>query len=181
MKWLKRVKSKSSLYIKEKFNDTVFSANCESKSFIPRFILESQVQDTISESRNKSKYPRNIQFGNSLSEVSGYILYTFISGDAYHTVFYDKYANKKLEIDLETGTLKDDIAGGPNFYPKFCSENKFYASISVTDLKMYIKSDDFKKAIVLNPIKKERLEKLATTLKESDNPVIIILFPKNFE
>jgi hypothetical protein len=47
--------------------------------------------------------------------------------------------------------------------------------IEPVDLKTYISSDEFKHAIPKYPEKKKELEKLATTLKVTDNPVLMMV------
>ena len=45
-------------------------------------------------------------------------------------------------------------------------------------LKNYVAGEEFKKAIVKYPEKKEELRKLADSLKETDNPVLVMVTPK---
>ena len=43
----------------------------------------------------------------------------------------------------------------------------------------YVASEDFKNAEASDPKKKEYLKKLADSLEETDNPVLIVVTPKN--
>jgi hypothetical protein len=45
-------------------------------------------------------------------------------------------------------------------------------------LKKYVISEDFENALVKDPKKKSELKKLADSLNETDNPVLIIVTPK---
>jgi hypothetical protein len=93
--------------------------------------------------------------------------------------FYDKYENRKYEIDPRYGSLKDDIGGGPDFNPKFCFEGKLYSWTTTQALREYTEGEYFAVALVLNSQKKEYLKNLALSLSKTDNPVLIIVTPKN--
>jgi hypothetical protein len=97
-----------------------------------------------------------------------------------YKIFYDKADNKKLEMNPEN-TLKDDICGGPGFNlgMNAATEGKFYSSVEALALKKYVKSVDFSKAKVQHSQKKEELKKLADSLEETDNPILIVVTPKN--
>ena len=45
-------------------------------------------------------------------------------------------------------------------------------------LKKYIAGEDFKSARVSDPVEKVKLKKLTDSLKETDNPVLIVVTPK---
>lgn len=166
------------LYFKERFNDTIFSINIESNNFTPCLILNSHLSSTNSENINNPDYIRILPSVANIFEVPRYLYYSYFF-DQYHKVFYDKYENRKYKIDPGNGVLKDDIGGGPDFYPKFCSGGKMYSWIGVRELKKYIESEDFAEARVQNPKKQEDLKKLADSLKETDNPVLIVVTPKD--
>jgi hypothetical protein len=92
-------------------------------------------------------------------------------------MLFDRYSNKKIMIEQKQG-LKDDICGGPDFRPYTVSENKLYAWAYPYSLKTYITSDIFLKSNVKNQEKKEELIQLGQFLKKTDNPVLIIVTPK---
>jgi hypothetical protein len=77
----------------------------------------------------------------------------------------------------------DDLIGGPDFnidYLNFyCSEGKLFSFVEAITLKKYVGSEDFKNVRVSDPKKKNDLKKLADSLNETDNPVLIILTPNN--
>ena len=165
------------LCIRERFNDTVYSLDEQSDTFMPDFILNSRLSSTNSNNLNDPEYYRILPDVIRVFEVPRYLFYVY-NMDRLHKVFYDKYEDKKLEIDPNIGVLKDDIGGGPDFEPVFCSDGCIYTWISVRDLKKYTASKDFIEARVLNPLKYEYLQKMGKDLKESDNPVIILIRPK---
>jgi hypothetical protein len=167
------------LHVRERFNDTVFSIDFESNNFNPDLILNSRLSSTNSENINDPEYFRILPNVDKIFEVPRYLYYTYNISGLENKVFYDKFENRRYEIDPENGALKDDIGGGPDFHPEYCSEGKLYSWIGVRDLKRYIRSEDFSKAQVQNPKKKEELKKLADSLKETDNPVLIVVTPRN--
>jgi hypothetical protein len=72
--------------------------------------------------------------------------------------------------DLDGGMPLSDI--------KYYSENgeEFITTlINPFDLKVYLTSDEFKNTVPKYPEKKKELEKLANSLKETDNPVLMIV------
>ena len=94
-------------------------------------------------------------------------------------VFYDKLKNKKFEINPGNSGLEDDIVGGPDFDPKFCSEGKMYSWIGARELKQYLGSKDFAVTLVQNSKKRDDLKKLGLSLKDDDNPILVLVKLKN--
>jgi hypothetical protein len=86
--------------------------------------------------------------------------------------------NKKT---LETIFLKDngftnDLDGGPPIWPKSIKDDSTIVSwIDAIQLKNHVASEAFRNSIPKYPEKKKELENLANKLKETDNPVIMIL------
>lgn len=163
------------LYLRERFNDTVFSIDTVSNAFKPELIFDSRISSTNSENINDPKYYRILPYVDNIFEVSRYLYYEYNFSGQQHKVFYDKYKDKKYEIDPGQGVLNDDIGGGPGFDPMFCSEGIVYSWLGVMDLKKYTESEDFIRAQAQNSSKKERLKELANQLKETDNPVLIVV------
>jgi hypothetical protein len=167
------------LHVRERFNDTVFSINTESVNFTPSLILDSRVSSTNSENIIDPEYFKILPNVVNIFEVPRYLYYYYKFNQYDHKVFYDKYEDRKYEIDPENGILKDDIAGGPDFDPEYCSEGKMFSWIDAKELKQYIESEDFAKAPVQNIQKQDDLKKLVLFLKDSDNPILILLRLKN--
>jgi hypothetical protein len=71
--------------------------------------------------------------------------------------------------------LKDDISGGLNVEPKFACNGLIYSWTDALAFKKHMSGDDFRKAEVKNPNRKTELEKLATSVKEDDNHLIIVI------
>ncbi|MBM3420327.1 MAG: hypothetical protein FJY11_04245 [Bacteroidetes bacterium] len=82
----------------------------------------------------------------------------------------------RLEDDVFIRGLVNDIDGGPNFYPAFMvDETKLVMPVLASELKNHIVSESFLSSIVKNPEKKKSLEKLANSLSDNDNPVLLVV------
>ena len=123
------------LYVRERLNDTVFSINFESNYFTPALILDSRMSSTNSENINDPKYFRMLPFVVKILEVPRYLFYSYTVPRLVFNVYYDKYEYKIYQIDQKNGALNDDIGGGPDFDPEYCSEGKMYSWISARALK----------------------------------------------
>jgi hypothetical protein len=120
---------------------------------------------------------------NSIMESSRYLFYRYYFEKAGYYKIYDKVTKKLSFITMkslkDTKWLNDDITGGVDIEPKFCINGILYASVEALTLKKHVASDAFKNSVVKNPEKKKALQKLADSLDETDNPVLIIVTPKN--
>ena len=80
--------------------------------------------------------------------------------------------------DLLNGIV-NDLDAGPMFVPEgFYSENGIeymYELIGSYKIKTIIESDEFKNSTPKYLEKKKELEKLANNLKETDNPILMIV------
>ena len=59
-----------------------------------------------------------------------------------------------------------------------CGRKSTTETSDALTLKHYVNSEDFRNAKVSYPEKKEELKKLADSLDETDNPVLIVVTPK---
>jgi hypothetical protein len=174
-------KVENRLCFKEEFSDTVFSISNKSNNFIPVIIFDSHGKSFTPRVRYDQEYARShsgeFSWVYAILEVPRYIIYSYEYNRLRHRIFYDKSVNKKFEVDLKN-TLIDDISGGLNFDPVFCSEGKFYSWVDAIALKKHVQSDAFKDSIVRESQKKAELKKLADSLDDTDNPVLIVVTPK---
>lgn len=174
---------KDMVCFKEEFSDTVFCVDAKDNSFKPRMILNSYgtlttpgIRGGLESIRNNSIYIANI------FETSRYVFYLYFSSDqTQNRYLFDKTTKTKYKLDTES-ELKDDLSGGPNFniefMRKYCSGGKLFLLIEAMNFKKYVAGEDFKKAHVREPKKKDELKKLADSLKETDNPILIVVDPK---
>ncbi len=173
-------KYNNALYFKDMFSDTIFSVD-QTNKIKPYLILDSHGKIPSVEDRANATYffkhgTEFIMF-SSIFEVSKYIFYSFSYKKSQFNALYEKSSKKKFEIKNGT-SLIDDITGGINFEPKFCCDGKWYSWIDALSLKKYLSEDNFMSIKVKNPEKKEVLEKLSDSLRETDNPVLIVVTPK---
>jgi hypothetical protein len=164
-------------------SDTVFSINTNYK-IEPYLILNSHgktytreaLADFSGETFNKYL---NL---NLIFETSRYLFYKYALETLIYCRILDKTkgttTGKIIYPKTETKWVKDDITGGVDFEPKFCSEGILYTWVDALALKKHIESNAFMKAVVKDPDKKENLKKLASSLKATDNPILIIVTPK---
>jgi hypothetical protein len=115
-------------------------------------------------------------------EVPKFILYTYSHHypnaryTLYHKIVYNKVTGRKLHVDINKD-LKNDLCGGPDFYPLFVSGDRYYSWSYGSDLKECIESETFNKAKVQNPKQKEFLKYLTDSLRDRDI-VLIVALPK---
>ncbi len=77
---------------------------------------------------------------------------------------------------LFTSGLYNDIDAGPRFIPqKQVNDSVMVMWVQASELKNHVSSDDFKNNMPKYPEKKKELEKLAASLKETDNPVLVLV------
>jgi len=78
-----------------------------------------------------------------------------------------------------SGGITNDLDGGTRFLPKnyFTEDGREYLSgiINPFELKSHVNGNLFNSSVPKYPAKKIELEKLANTLKETDNPILMIV------
>jgi hypothetical protein len=166
------------IHFKEMLSDTVFTID-QNKKVKPYFIFNSHGKHLTPQALANFSFVHlfdYIQIVNVM-EVPRYILYNYGYTTTMYFEIYDKVLNKIFGIDTKA-FLIDDITGGVNFEPKFCSGDKLYSWVDALILKKYVSSETFVKSFVKNPQKKKVLKELADSLKETDNPILIVVTPK---
>ena len=166
------------LYFKEMFSDTIFTLDL-SNNFLPYIIFNSHGKMPTAQERAKSDEFNLSDYRRltNILEVRRYLFYELSYKQAGHSIFYDKISNEKKEINSKS-QLKDDIIGGIDIIPGFCSNEKFYSWIDAITLKTYVSTKDFKNSTVRYPDKKRALKNLADSLEETSNPILIVITPK---
>jgi hypothetical protein len=176
---------------KEEFSDTVFYVDAHNSSFKPRMILNSHGTIATPESRGGSETTKEVRSSvNNVFETSRYVFYLSYVRDNQNRILenrilFDKKTKTKYKLDIESGKseLKDDLSGGPDFnidyFNFYCSGDKLFSFVEAITLKKYVAGEDFKNARVSDPKKKNEIKEIADSLNETDNPVLIVLTPKN--
>jgi hypothetical protein len=189
----------------EEFSDTVFYVDAKDNLFKPRMIFDTHGTLFTPEMRGNPKIPYDhTSYIGNIFETSRYVFYSYGTKETRNSdppivnVFFDKMTKKKYKLDVEfifetifdnpvkipMNKLKDDLSGGPDFNMRidlwsiYCSGGKFFSFVEALTLKQYVNSEDFKNIKVSDPNKKEDLKKLADSLNETDNPVLIAVTPK---
>lgn len=178
------------VYFKEEFCDTAFFVNKESNQFHPGLVFDSHGIGFLSRVRYDSEYGKahgaEIYWVFLINETQRYVIFTYEHNRARFTMLYDKSSGKKFKLKelhysdtaAPKKSLNDDLYGGPAFDPEFFSENLVYSSVDALTLKTFVAGDEFKNSKTQDPKKKEQLKKLADSLSETDNPVLIVVTPK---
>jgi len=96
---------------------------------------------------------------------------------------YDKRTGKlkfskpsNTDNPLFTSGLYNDIDCGPRFFPKtMANDSTMVMWVEAKQLKDHVASDDFKNGTAKYPEKKRKLQELAESLTEYDNPVLMFV------
>lgn len=179
---------------KEEFSDTVFYVDVKDNSFKPRIFFNTHGTFFTPEMKSGSEKigDNTTTYIPNIFETSRYIFYWYYTviveqkNINLYGFLFDKRTETKYKFNLGEERkikLKDDLSGGPDFYIEFhdnqCSNGKLFAFIEALALKKYVAGEDFKNAKVSDPKKKNELKRLADSLEETDNPVLIVLTPKD--
>jgi hypothetical protein len=171
---------------KEKFSDTVFYVNAKDIFLKPRMIFDSHGTNVTPEIRGGSETgEKNTTFVAYIFETSRYVFYWYFTNETLNGILFDKATKTKYKLDTDSELkvkIKDDLSGGPDFNIEFLnnynSGDKLFSFVEAITLKKYIAGEDFKNAKVRDQKMKDDLKKLADFLTITDNPVLIILTPK---
>ncbi len=168
------------IFKKEMYSDTVFVYR--DKAFKPHIIIDVGKLRITPEARTNSPVAyiiHNFLTPHKLFECGDYIYYEFSyqpdDENEGFSVIASKGNNFKIFFDPEKGLI-NDLDGGPNIIPQTVKDNNILVTwIDAIDFKNHISSETFRKSKPLYPEKKKELEKLAASLKETDNPVLVMV------
>jgi len=174
------------LFKKEVYSDTIYLF--ENMEFKPHIVIE--VGEKLITPEARSKYTGIYIVENyinplKLFEFGDYIYYGFIYKFVPYgeELAYGFIGSKKNDFqvffNLEQGLI-NDLDGGPNILPiTIKDDNTVIGLVDALEFKKHIASDNFKNSIPKYPEKKKELEKLANNVKETDNPILILMKLKN--
>ena len=168
------------LYKKEMYSDTVFVYR--KKAFEPHIIIDVGKLRITPEARTNSPVAyiiHNFLTPHKLFECGDYIYYEFSyqpdDENKGFSIIASKVNDFRILFDPEKGLI-NDLDGGPNIMPQTVRDNNtLVAWIEAFQLKNHVASKAFKRSKPLFPEKKKELEKLANSLKEMDNPVLVLV------
>lgn len=172
------------LYKKEIYCDTVFIYN--NKVFEPHIIIDvgnlTITQDARENAKTRSDSEvilRNFLSPFNLFEFGDFIYYeigaTINEVHDLYSFIGSKKSNFNALIVPHEGLI-NDIDGGPNIWPKSIKNDSTIVTwIDAIQFKKHIASGAFKSSNPKNPDKKKELEELAKLVKETDNPILILI------
>lgn len=175
-------------------NDTVYCYNEKDNSLRSRFILHCGDRPAFDEIRREEKkisYFQYIFVTNFLETKDrlflvaeqydmGYLLCVDKNTGAIQSI---KRKGEISELDLSKAYIRkapppgltNDLCGGLPFFPRFHTKNKWIGVYEATDLLEQIDVDNLKNMKVKFPEKRDRLVEILETIKDDDNPVIMIV------
>jgi hypothetical protein len=169
------------LNCKELHSDTVFSF--DNGTFIPKYILKQGEAKYTTDLREKSMTTNLTKFiiQKNLFESENYLFYQYRWKQRDNCFIKNKSNGSQFLIDNGTG-LVNDLDNGPNFKIQntvTIDGTEYMVSwMNAFDLKAHVASNEFKNATPRFPEKKKELEQLANELNENDNPILMLVRPK---
>ena len=173
----------NTIYYWNQINDTIFKISNEKHE--PAFIFAQGnfrfPKQKIREIYTEYFFPRIIFF------TKDYLFLTYIYQYQNHTGIYVKSENQLYDVNKSEdwnlwrgpGIINDFDSGMPLIpLSYYCDkQNKEYlvGEVSPFQLKAYVASNAFKNSTPKYPEKKKELKKLANSLNENDNPVLMLV------
>lgn len=162
---------------KEIYSDTLYT--CKNKGFEPNLILDVgklRITPTAREESDIKYINNNFLTPINLFEFGNYIYYEFIipwEGETEGLSYIgSKTGNFSVLFDPEK-ELINDIDAGPNIWPKTVKDNfTIVAWIDAIELKQHVQLKSLKPP---SSEKIGKLETLAHSIKETDNPIIVLI------
>jgi hypothetical protein len=174
------------LHFKEIFSDTIFYL--DGYEIIPKMILNSgdsrftpevrsQIIKELSSSPGGGSSDAMMRsvIQNNLFETQNFLFYSYGYNKQTRMMIYNRSTGKGVEIEGKTG-IKNDLDGGPYIQLKMKKDdNTIFSWIDAYELKAWVSTEDFKNSTPKFPEKKKALGKLANSLSEEDNPVLMLV------
>ncbi len=168
------------LFKKEIYCDTIFLYN--NQAFEPHAVIDIGSLRLTPEARTEETglfILHNFLVPMNLFEFGDYIFYEFINPRIDESKKMAFIASKndhfRAVIDSEQGLI-NDLDGGPDISPRgVWDDNTLFTWVEAMDFKEWVKSEAFSHSQNRFPLKKAELEKLANSLKETDNPVLVLV------
>jgi hypothetical protein len=170
---------------KEVYSDTIYSFL--NSDFKPHHVIN--VGDKLMTPNARSQFDglylgKNYIIPLNLFEFGTYVYYEFIyKFDFSNAEIYSFIGSVKKDFHILINTeqgITNDIDGGPNILPQTSrNDNTIIALVDALQFKKHIASETFKKSKPKYPEKKKELMKFAESLKETDNPVLVLVMLDN--
>jgi len=167
------------------YNDTVYSV-LPDMNYKASLIFSPGDYRLPKSSFDSEQNITNYMLVRSLFETRRFYVFRYAYNRKGIITLIDKESNKSYVTyveSFESDGLINDIDGYSGFQPVgYYSENQNEYMIGIIEpyvLKKHVTTDDFKNSLPKYPEKKKELEKLANSLKETDNPVLVLVKLKN--
>jgi hypothetical protein len=170
--------SNNKLHVKENMlNDTLYQISSQME-FNPKYVFNSgRYTMPVSYKTQFLDYYKRQDFKyiimQHVFESAKYLIYSYRFDKKLRYDYFDKTKRKSFTFSSEG--IPNDLDGGPVFAPINQKNNELIGFIHAYELKAHIASDAFKNSTPKYPEKKRELERLANSLSESDNPVLMIV------
>jgi hypothetical protein len=169
------------VYKKEVYSDTIYLyKNGEFKPSLAINVGDKLITQNARSQFDGQYLAKNFISPLKLFELGNFVYYEFIYKFNFsNTEIYSFIGSKNSDFQVLFNTYQgiiNDIDGGPNILPKTTrDDNTIIALLDALQLKKHIASEEFKNSKPKYPEKKKDLEKLASSLKETDNPVLMLV------
>jgi hypothetical protein len=153
-------------------------------AFKPHLVIkvgEKMITPEVRSTNDGTEIGKNYILPLNLFEFDDYIYYEFtfkvvIPNDVLIYSFIGSKKNNLQAVFNKSDGIINDVDGGPNILPRTIKDdNTIIAIINASEFKKHVFSEAFKNSAPLFPEKKKELEKLANSLEETDNPVLILV------
>jgi hypothetical protein len=168
------------VFNKEVYSDTVYLY--KNGEFYPHLVIN--VGDKLITPDARSKFEGKYLADKYISplklfEFGNYVYYEFIYRVSNPRTLYCFIGSKNDDFQVvfnrDQGII-NDIDGGPSILPMVIKDDRtMIAQVDALQFKQHVASEEFKNFVPKFPEKKKELEKLANSMKETDNPVLMII------
>lgn len=175
-------KFNNQLFKKEAYSDTIYVY--KEMVFKTHLVIEvgkKLITPDVRSMYNGMDIAKNYIQQLNLFEFGDYIYYDFIYRFALPDVLltYSFIGSKKNNFQAlfnRSEGIINDLDGGPNILPRTVKDdNTIIALVDAVQLKSHVASETFKNSSPKYPEKKKELEKLANSLLETDNPILVLV------
>jgi hypothetical protein len=172
------------LNIKGFLSDTMFTITKDYK-FIPIMILNTGgngirpdflANVPIPDSNSGSPMEKFLML-SEIIETERYLLYRYYYQKNGFWGVYDKNSGENRQFDVKS-LIKDDIAGGIDIEPRFACNGILYSWTDAMTFKKYMSADESKDIELKSPERAAELKRIAESIKEDDNNILIAITPR---
>jgi hypothetical protein len=174
-------KFNNKLFKKEAYSDTIYVY--DKMNFKPHLVIEvgkKLITPDVRSNYDGRYIVKNYIQQLNLFEFGDYVYYDFIYKFELPDVlltysFIGSKRNNYQALFIRSEGIINDLDGGPNILPiTIKDDNTIIGCVDALKLKAHVASEAFKNSKPKYPEKKKELEKLANSLKETDNPVLML-------